>query len=235
MSRALLPPPRRVCPLNSWVTSLNPPSALPLKQFLLCYPLLLFLLLLPACIASALALLLRRGQFCQCLCLAFCPPAGCCITPHCTASVSCCATISCPLDAWHSPPPLIGAAASCLLRYEKLWYLFLRYLHVSPGTTWKCMLHDSVRYQNTRSRDPIMLLSMDILVETFLFGDRCVRPISTDTTFARPIVYGSIKNILILKYWASRKAKFHDISWYLADHVSCRVTHIAHYTFVFTR
>ncbi len=30
------------------------------------------------------------------------------------------------------------------------------------------MLHDSVRYQNTRSRDPITLLSMDIVAETFL-------------------------------------------------------------------
>jgi hypothetical protein len=32
----------------------------------------------------------------------------------------------------------------------------------------KCMLHDFVRYQNTRSRDSITLLSMDIMVETFL-------------------------------------------------------------------
>jgi hypothetical protein len=54
-----------------------------------------------------------------------------------------------------------------LLHYEKLWYLFYRYLHVSNGTTRKCMLHNSVRYQNTRSRDPITLLSMDIVVETF--------------------------------------------------------------------
>jgi hypothetical protein len=30
------------------------------------------------------------------------------------------------------------------------------------------MLHDIVRYQNNRSRDPITLLSMDIMVETFL-------------------------------------------------------------------
>jgi hypothetical protein len=30
------------------------------------------------------------------------------------------------------------------------------------------MLHNSIRYQNTHSRDPIMLLSMDIVVETFL-------------------------------------------------------------------
>ena len=36
-------------------------------------------------------------------------------------------------------------------------------------------------------------------------------------------LYGTMRNILILKYWA-RKAKFHDISRYLADHVSCRVT-----------
>jgi hypothetical protein len=42
------------------------------------------------------------------------------------------------------------------------------YLRVSPGTTRKCMLHDSVRCQNNRSRDPISLLSMDIVVETFL-------------------------------------------------------------------
>ncbi len=55
-----------------------------------------------------------------------------------------------------------------VLRYEKLWYQFYRYLCVSPGTTQKCMLHNSVRYQNTHSRDPITLLSMDILVETFL-------------------------------------------------------------------
>jgi hypothetical protein len=73
---------------------------------------------------------------------------------------------------------------------------------------------------------------MDIVVETF-FGDRCVRPISIDKTFARPIVYGIMRNTLILQYWA-RKAKFHDISQYLADHVSCRVTHVAHRTFVFT-
>ncbi len=32
----------------------------------------------------------------------------------------------------------------------------------------KCILHDSVRYRNTHSRDPITLLSMDIGVETFL-------------------------------------------------------------------
>ncbi len=55
-----------------------------------------------------------------------------------------------------------------MLCYEKIWYLFYRYLHDSPGTTQKCMLHDSVRYQNTHSSDPIMLLSMDIVVETFL-------------------------------------------------------------------
>jgi hypothetical protein len=30
------------------------------------------------------------------------------------------------------------------------------------------MLHDSVRYQNTHSRDPITLLSMDIMVKTCL-------------------------------------------------------------------
>ncbi len=54
-----------------------------------------------------------------------------------------------------------------VLCYKKLWYLFYRYLRVSPGTTWKCMLHDSVRYWNTCSRDPITLLSMDIVVETF--------------------------------------------------------------------
>jgi hypothetical protein len=40
-------------------------------------------------------------------------------------------------------------------------------------------------------------------------------------------------NILILKYWA-RKAKYHYISRHLADHGSARVTHITHYTFVFT-
>jgi hypothetical protein len=54
-----------------------------------------------------------------------------------------------------------------VLRHEKRWYVFYRYLHVSPGTTQKCMLHDSFRYRNTRSRDPITLLSMDIVVETF--------------------------------------------------------------------
>ncbi len=55
-----------------------------------------------------------------------------------------------------------------VLCYEKLWYLFYRYLRVSPDATQKCILHDSVRYQNIRSRDPIALLSMDIVFETFL-------------------------------------------------------------------
>ncbi len=55
-----------------------------------------------------------------------------------------------------------------VLRYEKLWYLFYRYLCVSPGTTQKFMLHDFVKYQNTHSRHPITLLSMDIVVESFL-------------------------------------------------------------------
>jgi hypothetical protein len=59
---------------------------------------------------------------------------------------------------------------------------------------------------------------MGIMVETF-FGDRCVRPISIDTAFVRSIVYGSMRNILILRYWA-RKAKLHDISRYLADIMS---------------
>jgi hypothetical protein len=62
-------------------------------------------------------------------------------------------------------PPI---AAAAMLRYEKLWYLFDRYLRVSPGTTGKCMLHNSVGYRNTHSRDPITLLSIDIVFETFL-------------------------------------------------------------------
>jgi hypothetical protein len=41
-----------------------------------------------------------------------------------------------------------------------------------------------------------------------------------------------MRNILILKYWA-RKAKYYNISQYIADYVSCRGTHIAHHTFVF--
>jgi hypothetical protein len=62
-----------------------------------------------------------------------------------------------------------GDCGDCgLLHYEKLLYLFYRYLHVSPGTMQKCRLHDSVRYQNSCSRDPITLSSMDIVVETFL-------------------------------------------------------------------
>jgi hypothetical protein len=51
---------------------------------------------------------------------------------------------------------------------RNLCYLFYRYLHVSPGTTRMCMLHNFFRYSNTGSRDPITLLSMDIVVETFL-------------------------------------------------------------------
>jgi hypothetical protein len=31
-----------------------------------------------------------------------------------------------------------------------------------------------------------------------MFGDRHIRPISIDMPFARPIVYGSMRNILIL-------------------------------------
>jgi hypothetical protein len=55
-----------------------------------------------------------------------------------------------------------------VFRYEKLWYLFYRYLRVSPDATQKDILHNSVRYQNIHSREPIMLLSMDIVFETFL-------------------------------------------------------------------
>ncbi len=55
-----------------------------------------------------------------------------------------------------------------VLGYEKLWFLFYSYLCVSPGNMQKSMLHDFIRYQNTHSRDPITLLSMDIVVETFL-------------------------------------------------------------------
>jgi hypothetical protein len=42
-----------------------------------------------------------------------------------------------------------------------------------------------------------------------------------------------MRNKLILNYWA-RKVKYHNISRYLANHVSCRVTQVAHHTFVFT-
>jgi hypothetical protein len=55
-----------------------------------------------------------------------------------------------------------------VLHYEKLWCLFYRYLRVSPGTTQKCMLHNSVRNRNIHSTDPIIFFSMDIVVETFL-------------------------------------------------------------------
>ncbi len=118
-----------------------------------------------------------------------------------------------------------------LLCYEKLWYLFYRYLRVSFDAAQKCILHDSIRYQNIRSRDPITLLSIDIVFETFL--EIGVSDLLVSTRRLQDPLYGTTRNILILKYWA-RKAKFHDISGYLADHVSCRVTHVAHHTFVFT-
>jgi hypothetical protein len=50
-----------------------------------------------------------------------------------------------------------GGGGSTVLHIEKLWYLFYRYLHVSPDAMQKCILHDSVRYRNIRSRDPITL------------------------------------------------------------------------------
>ncbi len=67
-----------------------------------------------------------------------------------------------------SAPPTDATSKYTVLCYEKCQYLFYRYLRVSSGTMQKCMLHNSVRYQNTRSRDPITLLSMDIMVATFL-------------------------------------------------------------------
>jgi hypothetical protein len=101
----------------------------------------------------------------------------------------------------------------------------------SPDAMQKCILHNLFRYQNIRSRDPITLLSMDIVVETFLeIG------VSDLLVLARRLqdsLYGSMRNVLILKYWA-RKAKNHGIPQYLANHVSCRVTHVAHHTIVFT-
>ena len=101
----------------------------------------------------------------------------------------------------------------------------------SPDAMQKCILHDSVRYQNIRSRDPITLLSMDIVFETFL--EIGVSDLLVLTRCLQDPLYGTMRNIPILKYWA-RKAKFHDISRYLADHVSCRATNVAHHTFVFT-
>jgi hypothetical protein len=133
----------------------------------------------------------------------------------------------------HDNQPATGATKTGggLLRYEKLWYLFYRYLRVSPGTRQKCILHGSVRHQNICSRDPITLLSIDIMFETFL--EIGVSDLLVSTGCLQDPLYGTMRNILILKYRA-RKAKFHDISQYLADHVSCRVTHVAHHTFVFT-
>jgi hypothetical protein len=71
--------------------------------------------------------------------------------------------------AWRQRGSACGiSGSSIMLRYEKLWYLFYSYLRVSPGTMQKCILHDSIRYRNIHSRDPITLLSMDIVFETFL-------------------------------------------------------------------
>ncbi len=100
----------------------------------------------------------------------------------------------------------------------------------SPGATRKYILHDSVRYQNIRSRDPITLLSMDIVIETFL--EIGVSDLLVSTRRLQDPLYGSMRNILIHKYWA-RKTKIHGIPQYLADHVICRVTHVMHHTFVF--
>jgi hypothetical protein len=72
---------------------------------------------------------------------------------------------------------------------------------------------------------------MDIVFETFL--EKGVSDLLVSTRRLQDPLYGTMRNILILKYWA-RKAKLHDISRYLADHVSCKVTHVAHHTFVFT-
>jgi hypothetical protein len=118
-----------------------------------------------------------------------------------------------------------------VLSYEKLWYLFYRYLRVSLGAMQKCMLHNSVKYRNICSRDPITLLSMDIMVETFLGIDTLDLLVST-LRLQDPL-YGSMRNILILKYWA-RKAKHHNISQYLIDNGSFysdshRTSHICVY------
>jgi hypothetical protein len=118
VSRALSLPPQRGCPPNSRVTSLDPPSALPSKQFLICRLVLLLSLSPPTHITSALALLSCRRLVCQRLRLSFAPPAGCCITSCPTASISCHAAISRPLDVWPLSLPLIGAAASCHLQSQ---------------------------------------------------------------------------------------------------------------------
>jgi hypothetical protein len=87
VSRALLLPPQRGCPPSSPVTSSlkNPSSTLPLKQFLLCHPLLL--VIVAACLhyirAGSLVALPSIG--CQRLCLSFALPAGCCIASCHTA------------------------------------------------------------------------------------------------------------------------------------------------------
>jgi hypothetical protein len=93
-----------------------------LSQSSLCTPIEAIFALLPATLVAAVAACLHHihagslvappSLVCQCLRLSFAPPAGCCIVSCCTISVSCCAAIYHPLDAWISPPPLIGVAAS---------------------------------------------------------------------------------------------------------------------------
>jgi hypothetical protein len=57
-----------------------------------------------------------------------------------------------------------------------------------------------------------MLLSMDIVVERFLeIGASDLLVLAIGTAVARLIVYRSMRNILILKYW-TRKAKYHDLA-----------------------
>jgi hypothetical protein len=73
---------------------------------------------------------------------------------------------------------------------------------------------------------------MDIVFETFL--EIGVSDLLVLTQRLQDPLYGSMRDIPVLKYWA-RKAKIHGIPRYLTDHVSCRVTHVMHHTFVFAR
>ena len=84
-----------------------------------------------------------------------------------------------------------------------------------------------VKYRNTCFRDPITLLSMDIVVERFL--EIGASDLLVLTRQLQDPSYRTMRHILILKYWA-RKAKYHNIS-HLADCWHFRVTHVKHHTF----
>jgi hypothetical protein len=127
-----------------------------------------------------------------------------------------------------TPQVLLLCKEQTTIPYGSTWaYKFPRSLSTCKSAYYTKVQY-FIKYRNTHFKDPITLLSMDIVVERF-FGDRCIRPISINTMVARPIVYRSMRNILILSIGLGKQniTISHNILLIMAflEWLTLRITH----------